>query len=330
MQENSRNIIQEDEIDLKELFLTLWKNKIFIVIFTVTITVLSGFYAYNKTPIYEAKALIEIGEYKKEDLQSINNTYKTNNTIKVYIDDANTLEKKLSTIFIDMEQNKKDRISKITSIKAIKGLKNFLEIKSESISNDKSKEEILRVLSFVQSEHEKILDDVKKQKELELRNIDLQISDIKSKTVALIDKKLDNNTKILEDLKNQLKLVDDNLKKIDSLNPSLAALKLIEKKDITISLNNIINKNFELEEKKDELLTTSLYKLEENRKFTETLLLPHNYKNTKIVGDIMLNDFPVKPKKLLIVAVAFVTGFILSIFLVFFREFIRGFKEQNN
>ena len=147
-----------------------------------------------------------------------------------------------------------------------KGLKNFLEIKSEATSNEEAKNEILKVLTFVQVEHEKILDDAKKQRELELKNIDLQISDIKSKSVALIDKKLEIGTKTLENLQEQLKLVDENLKKIDTLNPSLAALKLMEKKDITTAISELTVKNFELEEKKDVLLTTSLYKLEENKK----------------------------------------------------------------
>ena len=318
MQENNRNIIQEDEIDLRELFLTLWKNKVFIAVITAIITILAGIYAYTKTPIYEAKALIEIGEYK------------LNNTSKASIDNANTLEKKLTTLFIDMEENTKERISKVTTIKGVKGLNSFLEVRTEGISNDEAIKEIKKVLDFVKNEHSKILDDVKKQKDLELTNIDLQISDVKSKTVSLIDKKLENNNNLLEDLKKQLKLVDDNLKKIDNLNPSLAALKLMENKDISSSINSLTIQTFELESKKDELLTTTLYKLEENKKIIELLLLPHNYKNTEIVGDIMINDFPVKPKKSLIVAVAFVTGFILSIFLVFFREFIRGFKEQNS
>lgn len=86
-----------------------------------------------------------------------------------------------------------------------KGLKNFLEIKSEATSNDEAKNEIIKVLKFVQDEHGKNLDDIKKQKEMELRNIDLQISDIKSRTVALIDKKLANNVKTLENLQEQLK-----------------------------------------------------------------------------------------------------------------------------
>ena len=310
MQENKP--LEEDEIDLKELFKTIWAKKIFIVIFTLVVTILAGFYAYSKTPIYEAKALLEIGEYKKNP-----------------VDDAVALEKKLSTIFIDMEKNLKDKTSQISNISVVKGLKNFLEIKSESTSNEEAKNEILKVLTFVQNEHEKILDDVKKQKEMELRNIDLQISDIKSKSVDLIDKKIENNIKNLKSLEEQLKQIDENLKKIDTLNPSLAALKLMEKRDITNSINTITIQNFELESKKDELLTTTLYKLEESKKIIELSLLPHNYKNTQIVGEIMTNDFPTKPKKILIVAVAFVTGFIISIFLVFFIQFIQGIRKES-
>ena len=309
--------LQEDEIDLRELFKTIWARRFFVITFTLVVTVLAAIYAYTKTPIYEAKALVEIGEYK------------LNGTTKNSIDDAVVLEKKLSTLFVDMEKNLKDKTSEISNIAIVKGLKNFLEIKSEATSNEEAKNEILKVLTFVQGEHEKILDDVKKQKEMELRNIDLQISDIKSRTVALIDRKLENSVKTLENLQEQLKLVDENLKKIDTLNPSLAALKLMEKKDITTSINTLTVQNFELESKKDELLTTSLYKLEENRKNIESLLLPHNYKNTQIVGEIMTNDFPAKPKKSLIVAVAFVTGFILSIFLVFVIQFIQGTKKES-
>ena len=314
MQENQKQY--EDEIDLRELFKTIWAKRVFITIFTFVITAIAGVYAYTKTPIYEAKALFEIGEYR------------LNNTNKNSVDDATILEKKLTTLFVDIEKNLQDKTSEISNISVAKGLKNFLEIKSEAISNEEAKNEILKVLTFVQNEHEKILDDVKKQKELELKNIDLQISDIKSRTVTLIDKKIDNNIKNLENLQEQLKFVDENLKKIDSLNPSLAALKLMEKKDITSLINTLTIQNFDLETKKDELLTTTLYKLQENKKIVELLLLPHNYKNTQIVGEIMTNDFPAKPKKSLIIAVAFVTGFILSIFLVFFLNFIKATKEE--
>lgn len=322
--EENNKCLEEDEIDLRELFKTIWDKKVFIILFTLIITVLAGIFAYTKTPIYEAKVLIEIGEYKTATKNGLGDGQVTQ-SMKVVIDDALQLEKKLNIIFIDILKNDNNKDSGITSITASKGMKNYLEIKSEAISNDNAKKEIEKVLFFIQENHTKILDDVKKQKELELRNIELQISDIKLRTVLMIDKKIENHTQTLKDLSEQLQLINQNLKSIESLNPSLAALKLMEKRDITSELNKINNQLFELESKKDELLTTTIYKLEENKKILELQLLPHNYKNTEIVGEIILNDYPAKPKKSLIIVVAFVTGFILSIFLVFFLQFIRKF-----
>lgn len=51
---------------------------------------------------------------------------------------------------------------------------------------------------------------------------------------------------------------------------------------------------------------------------------------TKELGSIAISDQINRPKKKLIVAVSLVTGFVLSIFLVFFIEFIRGFRADQN
>ena len=57
------------------------------------------------------------------------------------------------------------------------------------------------------------------------------------------------------------------------------------------------------------------------------------YKNkimTKQIGDIKISEEAInKPKKALIVTVAFITGFILSIFLVFFIQFIQSIKKES-
>ena len=62
--ENNQKIIQEDEIDLRELFLTLWKKKVFIVLLTFIVTVSSILYINFKPyePLYQGKLLVEIGE----------------------------------------------------------------------------------------------------------------------------------------------------------------------------------------------------------------------------------------------------------------------------
>ena len=57
-----QNYYQEDEIDLKQLFKTLWDKKALISTITLLITLIAGVYAFNKTPIYGATALVEIGK----------------------------------------------------------------------------------------------------------------------------------------------------------------------------------------------------------------------------------------------------------------------------
>jgi uncharacterized protein involved in exopolysaccharide biosynthesis len=45
---------------------------------------------------------------------------------------------------------------------------------------------------------------------------------------------------------------------------------------------------------------------------------------TQVIGDISVGHQPIKPKKKLIITVAFVMGLILSVFLAFFIEVVRG------
>ncbi|MFY9109580.1 Wzz/FepE/Etk N-terminal domain-containing protein [Aliarcobacter butzleri] len=80
---------------------------------------------------------------------------------------------------------------------------------------------------------------------------------------------------------------------------------------------NVINET--LKKVKDFVLE----KHKEQTSFYESVIM------TKQIGDIIISNEPInKPKKSLIVTVAFVTGFILSIFLVFFIEFVRSLKKE--
>mgnify|MGYP000673870203 CR=1 FL=1 len=52
---------------------------------------------------------------------------------------------------------------------------------------------------------------------------------------------------------------------------------------------------------------------------------------TKQIGDIQINNNPInKPKKSLIIVVSFLSGFILSIFIVFFMQFINSIRKENS
>jgi uncharacterized protein involved in exopolysaccharide biosynthesis len=75
-------------------------------------------------------------------------------------------------------------------------------------------------------------------------------------------------------------------------------------------------------------LRDKIYALKDSLNDLALSISPLMIQNAKMVGAIELLDEPVKPKKILIIAVAFITGLMLSIFLAFFMEFIQGAKKR--
>ncbi|QCT93919.1 chain-length determining protein [Caminibacter mediatlanticus TB-2] len=138
------------------------------------------------------------------------------------------------------------------------------------------------------------------------------LKDINSKENAKIDmykKIINQKIKILQESKKQLLINKQNyLNKIKSINDSqiisnlLQAIADIQKQVLSIN-DKIIN--------------------------LKSQLSPLNIIKTQIIGKIEKSNKPVKPKKTLIIIIAFITGLILSIFLVFFMEFIRSLKEED-
>ena len=69
MQVQENKILNEDEIDLRELFKTIWDKRFFIIIFTFIITLISFIYVLlkNPTPVYEGNLSVQIGEIQSEN-----------------------------------------------------------------------------------------------------------------------------------------------------------------------------------------------------------------------------------------------------------------------
>lgn len=315
----------EYEIDLRELFRTIWEKKIFILLFTSIVTLISIIYVSIKTTTYEVKALIEIGSYKNENI----NSQGVSLVQTLNLDEANNLSKILSTIFIDIRKNTQDKEFDVVNISVPKGMKNFIEVSVEAKSNDLAVKGLNEVVDYVKTEHKKILNDVKEKNELELKNIQFNISNIENDKIININKKIDLFNQSIVNLEEQLKLLNETLKNVNNLEPSIYGFKLTEKRDIS---NTIITNKlalYDFIEQKENLINIDINKLIERKKLLETLSLPHNLKNSEIVGSIIKSDNPVKPKKSLVVVFAFVTGFILSIFIVFFMQFINSIRKED-
>lgn len=393
-------ILIEDEIDLKKLFSVIWQKKIFVICFTLLITIVSTIYVYTKTPIYEVKSIMEIGFLENK-----------------VIDDPAVVEQKLNVILGVEDKNTNNNSEKgiVTSIKKDKDVKNFIEIKTEAISNNialaKNKEvleltkqlnnnKIEQFKTFLNNDIVNIQREIDYVNNVEIKNILLQINILKEQEIFKINREIENlknqilkiaNNEIdflknekLKKLNEKISFYKNNLEKFDkeinelnktiSINqddktallvlstqlinyqnlmlntqnqinelelqvqqiikeiiPKLEINKenifLVQIKDLEMKKQNVSNDTIKkLEDKINIELKTKISQLEEKKNTTKFKFSEENISNAKLVGNYVISDYPVKPKKMLIIIISFITAFVLSIFIAFFINFIKDNK----
>ena len=265
----------EDEIDLRELFKTIARYKIFIITFTLFITLVAAIYAFAKKPIYEIKADIQVGYVSNSNSNSNSNS-------KIYLINPNALKLFIMNNF-DNSSNPKKSLPKVTA-NLVKRTKDILNVSVDDISNESAKEYLQMILQAI-----------KKQEETKLQSY-------------------------LQNVSSQIKILTEQKEKIEKQLPTLyKELKKVKEPFIYQTLlTNIKQMN-------DDVLDI---KLKINQLQAE--ISPLNITRTSVIGHIKQHDYPIKPKKKLIIVVAFITGLILSIFLVFFIEFIKSMKEEDD
>ena len=141
MQENK--ILNEDEIDLRELFKTIWDKRFFIIIFTFIITLISFIYVLlkNPIPVYEGKIYFEMGEMKGE-------TYGSK-----LIENTNDLASLINITF-----NENSSFSKEENPNALlkKGTTKILEITYFGENKDNIKNKLEKIKEFIMVRHQKL------------------------------------------------------------------------------------------------------------------------------------------------------------------------------
>ena len=284
MQQNTpeKNYYQEDEIDLKQLFKTLWLKKNFILGITATITILAGIYAFNKTtiPEYEASALIELGKYNHNNKPINSSSY---------------LVEKLNTTYLKTVDLNYFDTGTILSIK--KKNERFIEVASQSSTNENSKVKILNLVAFIQEDENQTIINTFKEWDI---NEDKLVTD-----EALLKDKLVTDEALLKELNDYF----DNVKKS---NPTLASITLLEKRYLIKDIN---------------VIKSAIKKLEETS-IKPGVSSSRIYKNSKLFGRIDVADKTAYPKKKLIITAGFIASFALSIFLVFIMNAFRSEDDK--
>lgn len=364
------NQYQEDEIDLRELFKVLLKRKYLILSITFFATLVAVIYTYTIKPTFEVKSNIQVGYIGKN-----------------FIIEPDMLVKRLNIVFnIDNNPSTKEKsLSQVTEIVTNKGLKNFIEIKTEALSNDEALKKNKEVVDYMKELYKpKIEQYIKETKysidnikriilnidTFEIKNIQEQIRILKENSIAKIDAEI----KFLKDFK--LKTIDSKInfhvRKLDEYTKSInklysnnksiedSTLRMISSIQMVNYQNLILNSQNEIEDfkiEKEIILTQTISSLELEKQMIineqikklqyqmnielvskkielneqidklKYSITRNNLRNCEVVGNFIVQDYPIKPKKKLIVVVAFISSFILSIFLVFLLNFIRNEKE---
>ena len=105
----------------------------------------------------------------------------------------------------------------------------------------------------------------------------------------------------------------------------LDRLASVELENMQAEKDTIINDRLPtLQRELVNLQIEELNKLLDQRSLVELSLNPYNYQNTQIVSDIVVSRNPVKPKKAIIIAIAFLSSLMLSIFGVLVYDSIKN------
>jgi len=207
MTQEASQLAYDDEIDLVELFRTLLKRKWLIIGITALTTLFALAYSLIKTPIYEVKSTIQIG-------------YIGNSLVA----EQKPLAKILKIVYdVAHENESKDEkfVSQVSAINIPEKLANFIEIKTEGISNDVALKLNNEVVNYVQKEYKPKIDQY-------LINKNIAITNTEKSIVRLEGFEKDNLKRDIEVLKNQtIKKIDEQIKflrenKIPTLEQKLA------------------------------------------------------------------------------------------------------------
>jgi len=213
------------------------------------------------------------------------------------LDDLVDVKQKLEYTY-GVKSKKQQALPRVKSISIAKNSKGIFSIVVEGRDNDSTIEHIKKVVYKLENDYaQKIKAYTDTKKEL----IELTQKDIKETQNNLID------------IGKTLKNYNQKVLSITEKDAALAGLYTIQISQNQARLQELQSRISELKTKEFKLKLS---------------LSPLRITQTHIVGEVESLDKPIKPKKALIIIVAFITALMFSIFLVFFLEFLRGMKEE--
>ena len=330
----------QNHITLLKLFEILSKSKVFIIAFTLSMTLAIIIYSNNRIQEpteFNSTLLVKIGDYKDityKDYHYPLQLYSRNNKNSIgmmamvvfkgcpilsgehiLLESPGDLVYELNMKFLDIK-------GLITSIESkedlVSGENIIIEIKSTSSVKEESVHALQKVVDYIQSKHNDIISELKKK---DSEEIDI-IAKGKNSHLLSIQKSID----FIE--KSQIAMVDEKIRLINSI---------ISEDDENLNSINYMFQILDLKNDKamfeDDLRTlgeakaTIEYQFKEHRCIHQSLL-NEMYSNSTIVGETVTNQVQATLfNKYLLIIIGFMSSLILACFAVLIIDGLRSQKK---
>jgi len=308
MNTTNNTIIEEDEIDLRELFSTIYNNKFKIILFSFIVTSLTIIYTMSIPNSYKSEVILAPQEQSKGS--SLGGLGALAGMAGISLGGGSSMDaySSLSTIIKNNTFNK-------------------MLIEKYDLINKLSKENIDKNLVFAMN-NRTIYDFFNKSnKDEEEISKEEQIFELNKMLKKIISLASDKKTgAITLSVVHQDRFLAKELLEI-YLKESTTQLEKLDMLDIDKKLKYYKE---ELSNTQDIELKTQLSQLVSSLMQKKVLSKASEYYNVRKITqpEVAYIKDKTKPKRGLIVVVAFITSIILGIFMVFFLEFIKGTKEE--
>ena len=292
--------VTEDEINLVDLFLIIWRRRWMIVAITVLVTVAAAGISMVMPRVYAVSTIFEPARDADDKLIENPQSIRENIVSGAYD------RQLMSELDLTADEIPKYRVT-------VPKQTDLVKIVIESSEPDMAVKILERLLSYIKKEIANQLEVKKQFLQNELKSAEAE----KNWFPAQIEKQerlISVTQQVISDLeKNRKKL------RSESSEDSMATL---------LYLNEIQNKQVFLSG-----LYEKVSKLKAKDEQAAAAIRDLKLKLSTLKGGVVrklpeVSDKPIKPKKTLIVALAFVLGLMGSVMLVFFAEFLSKVREQ--
>ena len=305
-----RREIADDEIDLVELFLILWKRKWMIVIVTLLVTVTAAGISVIMPKVYAVTTILEPAKSLE--------TTKDGEVVQRLVENPLAIRENIIGGSYDREISEKLSINlgkmpefKVTVPKNTDLVKITLESSDPEQAVQILQTLITRLTLNIEQKldvKKQLLDNDLKTAQAELDSYPGQIGQVESLVRAIHNKIAE-----LESAKKKNTLEN----KTDSM---AILLYLNEIQNQQVFLNSLYQKVAELKESQEKT----------HLRIEELRIKQTSISGTNINKQPSVPEKPIKPKKILIVALAFVLGLMGSVMLAFIAEFMNKVRQQQS